>query len=125
MENKIRVLYIDDEPTNLTLFTINFREKYVVFVSESAKKGLAILDEHPYIEVVISDMKMPNMNGVEFIKIAKKRYPEILFFILTGYELTGEIQEAIDTGLVIKYFSKPFNIADIDDSINQALLQFK
>jgi len=57
------------------------------------------------------------MNGIEFIKLAKSKFSNILFFILTGFEITAEIQGAIDNGLIIKYFSKPFNISEIETSI--------
>jgi YesN/AraC family two-component response regulator len=80
------------------------------------------LEEHLNIEIVISDMKMPIMTGVEFIKKAKYKYPNIKFYILSGYDITDEIQEALDSKLILKYFRKPFNFNEFDDAIKTALI---
>lgn len=115
------ILYVDDEEMNLMLFEANFRRKFKVYTSGSAKKGLELLKINPDVDIVISDMKMPAMNGIEFIKMAKVEFPHIRFFILTGFEITDEIQSAIRDGLIIKYFSKPFNIMEIETSILEAM----
>ena len=115
-----KILYVDDELINLQLFKINFRKKYDVLTAIDAKEGLKILEDDHEVLVVVSDMKMPHMNGLEFIKIAKEKCPNIKFYILTGFEITDEIQEALDSGLIIKYFRKPFNINEIDKSIREA-----
>ena len=70
--------------------------------------------------VVVSDMKMPGMNGIEFIKEAKEKYPRICYFILTGFEITKEITRALDDKLINNYFKKPFNMDEIESSINIA-----
>jgi len=121
MADKVALLYVDDEPINLQLFKINFSKMYEVHTAETGFAGIDFLEKHPEIEVVISDMKMPRMNGVEFIKTAKVKYPNIHFFILTGFEKTSEIEDAINNGLIIKYFRKPFNIKEIEQSLNNAI----
>ncbi len=121
MSSKPKILYVDDEFLNLQLFEINLRTKYHVLTAESATKGLEILDNNKDIVVVISDMKMPIMNGLEFIAIAKEKYPSISYYILTGYDITDEIQEALNKGLILKYFRKPFDINEIDRSITEAI----
>jgi YesN/AraC family two-component response regulator len=84
--NQLRtLLYVDDEPLNLMLFEINFKKKFIVKTAMSGESGLVILNREPAIQVVITDMKMPGMNGIEFIIKAKEHFPEIVFFILTGY----------------------------------------
>ncbi len=119
---KTKILYVDDEPINLRLFEINFSKNYDVFVASNGFQGLELLDKELDVLVIISDMKMPEMNGIEFIKNAKQRYPDRKYYILTGYEITTEIQEALNTGLILKYFCKPFNIKDIDETINDAII---
>jgi len=117
MKDRSTILYVDDEIINLQLFTAIFNKKFQIYTADSAPKGMELLEKYADIEVVISDMKMPVMNGIEFIKLAKSKFSNILFFILTGFEITAEIQGAIDNGLIIKYFSKPFNISEIETSI--------
>jgi two-component system, response regulator, stage 0 sporulation protein F len=115
------ILYVDDESINLQLFEINFSKKYEVLTANSGTKGLEVLAYNPDVLVVISDMKMPTMNGIDFIKQAKERYPAIKFYILTGFEITEEIQEAIKLKLILKYFRKPFNMKEIDTTISEAI----
>jgi two-component system, response regulator, stage 0 sporulation protein F len=121
MNNKIKILYVDDEVINLQLFEINLKNKYSVLTAINAIKGLEILSENKDISIVVSDMKMPHMNGVEFIKKAKQDYPNIIFYILTGYEITEEIQDALSIGMILKYFQKPYNPKEIELEIENAL----
>ncbi|HKL07440.1 MAG TPA: response regulator [Bacteroidales bacterium] len=121
MKNNITILYVDDEPMNLKLFEINFRKKFNVLTAMSGDEGLRLLEENGAIDVVISDMKMPGMNGIEFIKKAKNEYPDIKYYILTGFDITDEIAEALDANLIQKYFQKPFNMREIEASIYEAL----
>ncbi|MEE4197915.1 MAG: response regulator [Bacteroidales bacterium] len=122
MENKTTILYVDDEPMNLKLFEINFSKKFNVITALSGNEGLKVLAEkHHVVNVVISDMKMPGMNGIEFIKKAKSDYPDIKYFILTGFEITEEIAEALNNNLIQSYFQKPFNMQEIEESIFEFL----
>jgi len=68
--NHITVLYVDDEPINLELFKMSFRRVFNVIVAESGPQGLEVLQNTNGIKAVISDMKMPNMSGLEFIQKA-------------------------------------------------------
>ena len=113
------ILYVDDEPINLMLFEACFSDKYSVICAESGQEALSIMDQNPKINVVISDMKMPEMNGIEFIKYAKSKFPNLPYYILTGYNLNAELIEAIDNGLIIKCFFKPFNTEEIEEEINK------
>lgn len=118
---KIQILYVDDEQINLDLFRLNFSKKYIVLTCLNGEKGLDILKDKPDIQIVVSDMRMPKMNGLEFIVEAQNNYPSIEYFILTGFELTPEIEMAMENGLIKAYFRKPFNIQEIDDEINKVL----
>jgi two-component system response regulator (stage 0 sporulation protein F) len=120
MNEKTTLLYVDDEPINLKLFTINFKNKFRVITTESGIDGLAKLNLYPEIAVVISDMKMPGMSGIEFIEAAKKKFPDVTYFILTGFDITEEIAEAMKKGIINKYFRKPFNMKEVEESIIEA-----
>ncbi len=117
MNEKITLLYVDDEPLNLTLFKHNFKNNFNVLIAESGEEGLEQIKTNPHINAVISDMKMPGMNGVDFIKQAKKNFPNISYFILTGFDINEEIADAINEKLILKYFRKPFNRKEIENSI--------
>ncbi|RLD74821.1 MAG: response regulator [Bacteroidetes bacterium] len=121
MENKINILYVDDEELNLQLFATVFKKKFNVITAESGFEGLEKLEENKDICIVISDMKMPEMNGVEFINNAKKKFDNLVYFILTGFEITEEITDALNEKLINKYFKKPFNSKEIENTINEVL----
>jgi len=121
MSKNVKLLYVDDEEINLELFSIVFKAKFEVLTAKSGKEGLSILEDNQDVSVVISDMKMPGLNGIEFIKIAKDKYMNIVYFILTGFEITDEISNALSSKLINKYFKKPFNSKEIENSIVEAL----
>ncbi len=119
--NTTTLLYVDDEPMNVKLFQINFRKKYNVITAESGEEGLEKLKENPETSVVISDMKMPGMNGIEFIKLARQDFPDISYYILTGFDITEEIADALNERIIHKYFRKPFNMKEIELAITEVL----
>ena len=121
MNEKIKILYIDDEKTNLELFEYNFSDKYEVITECCGSKGLECLQKYPDIKIVISDMKMPNMSGLEFIAIATKIYTDKKYYILTGYDITEEIKAALESNLILGYFRKPFNIDEIENVISKVI----
>lgn len=121
MNDKQKILYVDDEEINLLLFESNFNDIYEVLIAYNGFEGLKVLDENTDTKIIISDMKMPGMNGIEFIKKAKAKYPDKKFYILTGFEITEQIKEALDTGLILEYFSKPFEIEKMHRIIAEVL----
>lgn len=117
MSEKNTILYIDDEPINVMLFEVNFKRIFNVVTATSGIEGLEKLRSNKEIKAVISDMKMPNMNGVEFITIAKNEFPNISYFILSGYDANELIINALDRGLISKYFHKPINTKEIESAL--------
>jgi len=115
------ILYVDDEPINLRLFALNLKRYFNVLTANSAKEGIEILEKNPEICVVVSDMRMPEMNGIDFIKKARENRPDIKYFILTGYDITKEISDALLNNIISEYFSKPFKSNEIIDIINSCL----
>jgi response regulator RpfG family c-di-GMP phosphodiesterase len=109
MESTTRILYVDDEPINLFLFEKLFEKKYQVETALSGTEGLEKLQTHNDIKLVVSDMKMPFMNGLEFLALAKDRNPELICYILTGYDITSEISAALNQKLIHHYFKKPMD----------------
>jgi two-component system, response regulator, stage 0 sporulation protein F len=120
MSNRLKLIYVDDEEMNRQLFRLLFEKKYEVITAESGVIALTLLENHQDTVAVVSDMKMPAMSGIEFIQKAKKKFPYIKFFILTGYDITAEIQEALKTNLILNKFRKPFNFNEIDHAIKMA-----
>ncbi|MCK3683435.1 response regulator [Maribellus sp. YY47] len=118
---KPRILYVDDEPLNLLLLKANLSKQYEVLTAPDGIAGLEVLKNNRDIKVVFSDMKMPHMSGIEFIRQATALAPENHYYIVTGFDINAEIQKALDEGLIRKYFSKPFNPDEIANEIRHSL----
>lgn len=109
MEKKMKILCVDDEPINLLILKQLLGKHHDITTAEDGNDGLEKLGQDSEIEVVISDMNMPGLNGLEFIKEASNRFEGKKYFILTGYPITPEMEEALETKLISNYFEKPAN----------------
>ena len=110
----ITVLYVDDEDNNLFIFEKSFEKDFRVVTATSGDAGLDILESHANdVIVVISDMCMPGMNGVEFVRKARARFNNIAYYILTAFDFNTEIEEAVNERVIDKFFTKPFDITQI------------
>lgn len=115
---KQRILFVDDEEINLFIMTKRFENNYAVSTVNSPLDALKILETASNeIKVVITDLRMPDMDGLEFIAKAKELYPSICFFLLTGYEYNEEIDIAVKNGNVTKLFGKPFDFDEMNKAI--------
>ena len=109
------ILYVDDEETNLLLFRLAFENGREVLLANSPYEGLMKLSENKdRIVAVLSDMHMPEMNGVQFINEARKELKEIPYYILSGYSYNDEIDRALKEKKIEKFFTKPFNKTEIE-----------
>ena len=114
ISTKYKILYVDDEEINVQVFMITFSSRFQVLTACNGMEGLEILNKNPDIKFVISDMKMPVMNGLEFIKEIKKIKNKLPCMLLSGYQQTEEIYEAITNGLIVDYMIKPFSKSKIE-----------
>jgi two-component system, sensor histidine kinase and response regulator len=114
------ILYIDDEEKNLTSFKAVFRKEYQIYVAKSAQEGIEIMEKNP-IHLVITDQRMPNMTGVEFLEHIVDKYPEVTRIILTGYSDVEAIIQAINKGRVFRYVTKPWRREELKETIDNAL----
>ena len=116
---KPQILYIDDETDNLLVFRSSFRRHYQVFTANSGEEGLEIVKQNN-ISVIITDQRMPGMTGVEFLKHLPDETLAIRM-ILTGYSDVSAIIEAINSGKVYRYITKPWEYDELKMSIDNAI----
>ena len=114
------ILYIDDEENNLTSFKSTFRRDYHIHVASSGEQALEIMDKHN-IQVVITDQKMPDMSGIEFLEKIVPLFPDCMRMIMTGFSDMDAIIQAINKGNIYRYISKPWNREDLKITIDSAL----
>jgi len=115
-----RLLIVDDEEAILETMTFTFEDDYEVFTSTSANEALALLDKHAPIAVVISDQRMPEMTGVEFLSRVFKRSPATQRIILTGFADMNAIIRAINDGHVYAYITKPWEPDHLKQVVRRA-----
>ena len=110
MPEQEKVLFVDDEPNVLrSLNRLLIDEEYTLYTAESGREGLEILEREPDIQVVVSDYRMPEMNGVDFLKQVYARWPKTVRIVLSGYADTGSIVAAINEGKIYRFIPKPWN----------------
>ncbi len=117
---KYGLLLIDDEPANLQKLHRTFVDQYNVHLARTGEEALEILKSHP-IDAVVTDQKMPNMSGIEFLDAARKEHPDIVRIILTGYAEVDDLIAAINASKVHKYITKPWVPDDLRMAVREAL----
>ncbi|MDP1524872.1 MAG: response regulator [Rhodocyclaceae bacterium] len=116
-----RVLCVDDEPSILSALKRVFRPHgFTVFTATSGQEGLALLENEP-IDVVISDMRMPEMNGAQFLEQVFAKWPATKRILLTGYADAAATISAINQGKIWRYVAKPWNDSELVMTVEQAL----
>jgi len=110
-----KILYVDDESINLYLFETIFGQDFDIDTTESGSAALAKIQQDPAIGVLVSDMLMPGMDGLELISEAKRIKPGLPCYILSGYPDHDDVLEAVSTGQVSKFWSKPYNIGELKE----------
>jgi response regulator RpfG family c-di-GMP phosphodiesterase len=115
-----KILCVDDEPNILSSLRRLFRSKgYQVLTALGGQEGLAVLEEQP-IDLVISDMRMPIMDGATFLAQVRVRWPDTIRLLLTGYSDVQSIIDAINRGEIYRYITKPWDDNDIILVVRQA-----
>jgi response regulator RpfG family c-di-GMP phosphodiesterase len=115
------LLCVDDEANILSSLRRLFRPHgYKVLVAGSGAEGLELLaGEH--VDLIISDMRMPGMDGAAFLAEARKRYPQTVRLLLTGYADMESTIAAINSGQIARYIAKPWNDQDVLLTVREAL----
>ena len=121
LEIQGKVLFVDDEDNILTsLKRLMRKQPLQCFFATSAEEGLTILKDEK-IDVIISDMRMPKMNGADFLTQCKERWPKTLRVLLTGHADISATITALNRGGIYRYLSKPWDDQELLDTIEQGL----
>jgi response regulator RpfG family c-di-GMP phosphodiesterase len=118
-EQKINILYVDDEVHNLNAFKASFRRIFEVHTAESAEEAMKILGSEQ-INIIITDQRMPVMTGIEFLESILLRYPDPIRILLTGYSDINAVIDAINKGQVYLYVTKPWQEDELRINIEMA-----
>jgi len=121
---KISILYVDDEINNLNSFKAAFRRDFNVLLATSGKEGLEIL-ENNVVHVIITDQRMPEMTGVDFLIEVLKKYTDPIRILLTGYTDINAVIDAVNKGHIYYYLNKPWDEQQLKIIIKNAFEIFK
>jgi len=125
MAAEVTILCVDDEANVLkSLRRLFLDEDYEILTAESGREGLALLEQHQPVQVVISDYRMPEMDGVAFFKQVHERWPDTVRIVLSGYADTAAVVSAINEGQVYKFIPKPWNDDELKVAIAKAVERY-
>ncbi|MGK7920506.1 MAG: SpoIIE family protein phosphatase [Trichodesmium sp.] len=124
-ERKLKLMVVDDEPDNLDLLYRTFRRDFKVYKADSAFSAMEVLDTEGEMALIISDQRMPEMNGTEFLGKTLEKFPDTVRILLTGYTDVEDLVEAINSGKVFKYITKPWNPEELKAIVQQASETYK
>jgi response regulator RpfG family c-di-GMP phosphodiesterase len=118
---RIKILFVDDEKSILVALRRLCRNTgWDIYTAESGDEGLAIINEHA-IDLVVSDMRMPKMNGAEFLEQVVEKSPSTVRILLTGYSEVTSTLAAIDKGKIFCHCTKPWDNDEFREILNQAI----
>jgi response regulator RpfG family c-di-GMP phosphodiesterase len=121
MGGKAKILFVDDDPEILATLKRTFRRQYLVETALGPLRGLEVAAEHGPFAVVVADLRMPGLNGLEFFAQLKKISPETVRVMLTGYADLRAAMDAVNTGHVFRFLAKPCPEEDLADSLAAAV----
>jgi DNA-binding NtrC family response regulator len=118
------ILLVDDEPNVIKALERSLLdEPYALQVAASGEEALQLAGSRRF-KVVISDERMPGMDGAEFLSIVKERYPETIRIMLTGYASIESTMRAVNSGEIYRFFTKPWNDIELKLALRTAIEKY-
>jgi len=125
VEKRVRILCVDDERNVLKAIERLFLDDdYDIITAASGDEGLNILRSVTPIQIVISDYRMPGMNGVDFFREVCEHWPDTVRIVLSGYADTAAIVSAINEGRIYRFIPKPWNDDELKVTISNAVERY-
>lgn len=119
-----KVLFVDDDESLLGSVLRNFRNRYDLDVATGGPQALNAMEEHGPYAVVVADMAMPGMNGIEFLKRAQVLAPDTIRIMFTGHPGPLTLLQAINSGQVFRFIAKPCDTDEISRAVDAGIRQF-
>jgi len=119
-KRKETLLLLDDEPNVLSSLTrLLRRDSYQILAAHNSQEAFSLLATHE-VQVVVSDQRMPDMSGTEFLNRVRKLYPGTVRIILSGYAELESVLNAINRGEIYRFYTKPWDDQVLRDNIREA-----
>lgn len=119
---KYAILYVDDEEMSLKYFTRAFRNKFRILSAANAQDGYRLLEQHrDEISLVMTDQRMPGEKGVQFLERARQLHPRAIRILTTAYSDLEVAIDAVNSGAIYKYTTKPWDVPQLEMTLKRAL----
>lgn len=118
------ILIVDDEVGVLNALDLTFKDEYNVFPAANGENAWSIMEEND-ISLVISDHSMPGMTGVELMKKISQKYPDTIRMLITGYTEENLLMDAINTGHIYSFISKPWDVQEVRDTVKEGIKSYE
>lgn len=118
------ILFVDDEEMALVGFADQYEGEYTIHTAKNGREALEVLRAHPEIALIVADQRMPEMTGVELFRHAMEVVPDAVRILVTAYTDLDAVVEAINTGNVYRYVSKPWNEDDLRQCLRQGIERY-
>ncbi|MEM9474552.1 MAG: sigma-54 dependent transcriptional regulator [Pseudomonadota bacterium] len=118
------ILVVDDEPHSVAAMRMALEDDFVVLEAMNADEALALMEEH-WVQVVISDQRMPGKSGIECLTEIRDRWPETVRIILTGYTETNDMIDAINEAGIYQFITKPWHPEQLQMAVRNAARLFE
>ena len=119
---KFAILYVDDEEKSLKYFARAFGENFRVLTANSAQEGLKLVEQHGEdIGVLMTDQRMPGEKGVWLLEKSRNLHPRTIRILATAFSDMEAAIDAVNTGAIYKYVTKPWDPAQLEETLKRAL----
>ena len=116
----VRVLFVDDEQSLLNSIERRLGSKYFVSTAASGREALELLESSEPYPVIVTDMRMPWMEGLEFVTRAREIAPNSIYLMLTGNQDQDTAREAVNQASIFRFLRKPCHTKDLCEAIDAA-----
>ncbi len=121
MPDRLKILFVDDELVILRALELVFGDTHDILTAKGASEAMDLLDQHNDIMVMVSDLRMPDMDGLQLVRKVKTQWPGIKCYLLSGFELTPAISKLVDDGLIVRLIQKPVELNVLLETIQKDL----
>lgn len=123
MKYKPVVLIVDDETEILKVLRKSLNAEYEVLTASRAKEALELLEES--VEIVLSDQRMPEMNGSDFLKIVREKFPNTVRIMMSGYSDVDALIRSVNEGELFRYINKPWDLPTLFQTLALARKKYQ
>lgn len=124
-DQREKILLVDDDPNVLSGYRRHLGRRFTLLTALGGQEALGLLGDDPEVAVVIADMRMPGMNGVQFLTECARRHPDTVRMMLTGNADQETAVQAVNRGHVFRFLSKPAAIEDVIEAVEAGLKQHR